>query len=85
MDARERGNGERRQNQVPGEGNGFFVSMLLLDCLSLDCKKLLWWPAHPGWGMHTYMEKSWLPGPSGAALLRRNPGLARPQAPGGFK
>lgn len=41
--------------------------------LSLDCKKLLWWP--PTWpGMHTYTEKSGLPGPSGVALLRRKPG-----------
>lgn len=52
--------------------------------LSLDCKKLLWWP--PTWlGMHTYTEKSRLPRPSGIALLRRKPGLAGPQAPGGFK
>lgn len=66
------------------EGNRFFVSLLLLDFLSLDCKKLLWWP--PTWlGMHTYTEKSGLPRPSGIALLRRKPGLAGPQAPGGFK
>lgn len=41
--------------------------------LSLDCKKLLWRPAHPRLGMHTYTEKSWLPGPGGATLLRRKP------------
>ena len=68
------------------KGNGFFVSMLLLDfvfCLWI-VKSCSGGPP-TRLGMHTYTEKSWLPGPSGAALLWRNPGLAGPQAPGGFK
>lgn len=49
------------------EGNGFFVSLLLLDfVLSLDCKKLLWQPAHPGWV---------------CTRTRRSPGCQGPAAP----
>lgn len=41
--------------------------------LSLDCKKLRWWP--PTWlGMHTHTEKSGLPGPAVSLCSGESPG-----------
>ena len=67
------------------EGNGFFVSLLLLDFFCLWIVKSCSGGPPTRLGMHTYTEESWLPGPRGGTLLRRKPGRAGPQAPGGFK
>lgn len=59
------------------EGNRFFVSLLLRDrgvCLWI-VKSCSGGPPAPA-GMHTYTQKSWLPGPGGA-LRSARPGLAR--------
>lgn len=66
-DARGRQSREGGDRNRCREGNGFFVSLLLLDFfLSLDCKKLLWRPAHPGGGC-THTQRS--PGCQGPAAL----------------
>lgn len=75
--APEPGGGWGRQNQVLC----FDVASVLL---SLDCKKLLWWPAHPGWGCTRTWRSPGCQGPAAQLGSRTNPGWPGAwQAPSG--
>lgn len=80
------GAGKEATETVPGRKQVLCFAVASRFCfLSLDCKKLLWRPAHPGWGCTHTRRSPGCQGPVAPLCSGESPGLAGPRAPGGFK